>query len=67
MSTSFYYKTVGQPENANASIKAYLWQVVAYSQDNWVDYLLLGEFAANNYVLATIGLTPFFVNKGYHP
>ena len=21
----------------------------------------------NNYVLTTIGLTPFFINKGYHP
>ena len=66
MSISFYYKTAGQLENANASIKAYLWQVVAYSQDNWVDYLLLGEFTANNYILATIGLTLFFINKGYH-
>jgi hypothetical protein len=32
-----------------------------------VDYLLLGEFAVNNYVLTTTGLTPFFINKGYHP
>jgi hypothetical protein len=32
-----------------------------------VDYLLLSEFAVNNYVLTTIGLTPFFINKGYHP
>ena len=32
-----------------------------------MDYLLLGKFAANNYVLTTIGLTPFFTNKGYYP
>jgi hypothetical protein len=32
-----------------------------------VDHLLLGEFVANNYILTTIGLTPFFINKGYHP
>jgi len=67
MSISFYYETTGQLENANASIKAYLRQVVAYGQDNWVDYLLLGKFTANNYISATIGLTPFFANKGYHP
>ena len=66
MSTSFYHKTAGQPENTNASIKAYLRQVVAYGQDNWVDYLPLGKFTANNHVLTTIGLTPFFTNKGYH-
>jgi hypothetical protein len=32
-----------------------------------VDHFLLGEFTVNNYVLTTIGLTPFFINKGYHP
>ena len=32
-----------------------------------MDYLLLGKFTANNYVLTTIGLTPFFANKGYYP
>ena len=32
-----------------------------------MDYLLLGKFAVNNYILTTTGLTPFFVNKGYHP
>ena len=31
MSTSFHHETAGQPENANASMKAYLRQVVAYS------------------------------------
>ena len=67
MSTSFYHETAGQLENINASMKAYLRQVVAYSQDNWVDYLLLGEFTANNHVLTTIGLTLFFANKGYYP
>jgi hypothetical protein len=32
-----------------------------------VDYLPLGKFAVNNYVLIITGLTLFFVNKGYHP
>ena len=32
-----------------------------------MDYLLLGKFVANNYILTTIGLTPFFINKGYYP
>jgi len=32
-----------------------------------VDYFLLGEFVVNNYILTIIGLTPFFINKGYHP
>ena len=32
-----------------------------------MDYFPLGEFVVNNYVLTTIGLTLFFVNKGYYP
>ena len=32
-----------------------------------MDYFLLSKFIANNYILITIGLTPFFINKGYHP
>ena len=32
-----------------------------------MDYLLLNKFIANNYVLTIIGLTPFFINKGYYP
>ena len=32
-----------------------------------VDYLPLNKFIVDNYVLTTIGLTPFFINKGYHP
>ena len=32
-----------------------------------MDYLPLGEFTVNNHILTIIGLTPFFVNKGYYP
>ena len=32
-----------------------------------MDYLLLGKFIANNYILTTTGLTLFFINKGYYP
>jgi hypothetical protein len=54
-------------ENVNASIKAYLQQVVTYNQDNWMDHLPLSKFTVNNYILTTTGLTLFFANKGYHP
>ena len=32
-----------------------------------MDYLPLNEFVVNNHVLTTTGLTPFFINKSYHP
>ena len=38
-----------------------------YQQDNWSKLLLLAEFAYNNTPSATTGISPFFVNKGYHP
>ena len=38
-----------------------------YQQDNWLDLLPLAEFAYNNAPSATTGVSPFFVNKGYHP
>ena len=32
-----------------------------------MDWLLIVEFAANNAVLETIGVSPFFANYGFHP
>ncbi len=38
-----------------------------YQQDNWALLLPLVEFAYNNAMSATTGISPFFTNKGYHP
>ena len=38
-----------------------------YQQDNWYTLLPLAEFAYNNTPSATMGISPFFANKGYHP
>ncbi len=38
-----------------------------YQQDNWAPLLPLAEFTYNNAMSATTGVSPFFVNKGYHP
>jgi len=37
-----------------------------YQQDNWSELLPLAEFAYNNALSTTTGITPFFANKGYH-
>ena len=37
-----------------------------YQQDNWALLLPLAEFTYNNAASATTGISPFFVNKGYH-
>ncbi len=36
-------------------------------QDNLVHWLPLAEFAFNNSVHASTGVTPFFTEKGFHP
>ena len=38
-----------------------------YQQDNWYQLLPLGEFVYNNAPSATMKVTPFYANKGYHP
>ena len=38
-----------------------------YHQDDWVDWLPLAEFAANNAVSETTGVSPFFANYGFNP
>src|ERR1700730_12999613 len=57
----------GQMEQTNQMLKQYLCCYCNYQQDNWSDLLPLVEFAYNNALSATTGISPFFANKGYHP
>ena len=36
-------------------------------QDNWSTWLPMAEFADNNAQSAATGMTPFYLNKGFHP
>jgi hypothetical protein len=38
-----------------------------YYQDDWVDWLPLAEFATNNVVSETTGVSPFFANYRFNP
>ena len=66
-SSAHHPETDGQTENANKVMKNYLRAYVNYTQDNWVDYLSDAEFAANNHVNVSTGMTPFFADHGFHP
>src|SRR5258708_4754329 len=57
----------GQMEQVNQVLEQYLWAYTNYQQDNWALLLPLAEFAYNNAPSATMGLSPFYANKGYHP
>lgn len=67
LSSAHHPETDGQTENANKVMKNYLRAYVKYSQDDWVDFLPDAEFAANNHINTSTGMTPFFADHGYHP
>jgi len=55
-----------QTKRANQTLEHYLRMYCNYQQDNWLDLLPLAEFAYNNAPSAMTGVSPFFMNKGYH-
>ena len=57
----------GQTKHMNQTLEQYLHVYCNYQQDNWSELLPLAEFAYNNALSATTGVSPFFANKGYHP
>ena len=66
--TSGYHpKGDGQTKRMNQTLKQYLHIYCNYQQDNWSKLLPFVEFAYNNTLNTTTGVSPFFVNKGYHP
>ena len=48
-------------------MKQYLRTFVSYQQDDWPSWLPVAEFVSNNTMSEATKVTPFFVNKGYHP
>lgn len=67
LSTAYHPETDGQTEIANAYLEQYLRQFVDHTQGDWEQWTPMAEFAANNAVSSSTGVTPFFANKGYHP
>src|SRR5215470_2630708 len=48
-------------------IEQYLRLFVNYRQDDWAEWLPLGEFSYNNRIQASTRQTPFMLNTGRHP
>ena len=66
-SSAWHPETDGQTEIVNATINRYLRGFVSFTQNDWVDWLPLAEFATNNQVNESTGISPFFANYGYNP
>jgi hypothetical protein len=67
MSTAFHPQTHWQTERMNAGMEQYLRVFVNHQQDDWVQWLPLAEFAANNGVSESIKYTLFFAVQGVDP
>ncbi len=66
--TSGYHPEAnGQTECANQTLEQYICIYCSYQQDNWGLLLPIAEFAYNNVLNTSTGISPFFANKGYHP
>jgi hypothetical protein len=52
---------------AEPNSRAVLEGVINHLQDDWLHWLLLAEFAYNNSLCSLTGLTPFDVERAYHP
>jgi hypothetical protein len=57
----------GQTERVNSGIEQYLRAFMNFHQNDWVQWLPLAEFAANNVISETTGVSPFFANYGFNP
>jgi hypothetical protein len=66
-STAFHPQTDGQTERTNRTLEQILRMYVSYAQDDWDHYLALAEYAYNNSVQASTGITPFYADLGRHP
>ncbi|GMF41143.1 unnamed protein product [Phytophthora fragariaefolia] len=66
MSTAAHPETDGQTERVNRVLEDVL-RSYATSFSGWSKFLPLAEFALNNAVHASTGVTPFFANNARHP
>ncbi|ETP24191.1 hypothetical protein F441_02769 [Phytophthora nicotianae CJ01A1] len=66
MSTASHPETDGLTERANRVVEDVL-RSFATSFTSWTSFLSMVEFANNNAVHSSTGLTPFFINFGRHP
>ena len=67
MSTAFHPATDGASERANRTVQQMLRCFVDARQSNWAKLLPVVEYAHNDSVNTTTGLTPFFLLYGSQP
>lgn len=66
-SSAYHPETNGQTERTNQEMEQFLRTYTNWAQDDWALWLPIAEFAGNNAVSSTTGVSPFFANYGFHP
>ncbi len=66
MSTAYHSQTDEQSKQMNQMVKTYLRHYINKNQNNWVQLLLMTQFAYNNTQNETIEETPFWANYEYN-
>jgi len=67
LSSAYHPETDGQTENANAAMEQVLRAYTSYAQDDWVDWLPMAQFEANNTVSESTQASPFLICYGQNP
>jgi hypothetical protein len=67
MSTAFRPQTDGLTERENRTVIQTLTCVLQDLGGDWEDHLTAVEFAMNNAINASTGVSPFFMTRGRHP
>lgn len=67
LSTAFHPESDGQTKRMNAILEQYLRAFISYLQDDWEEWTAMAEFAMNNSLSETTGISPFLANSGQHP
>ena len=67
MSISYHAQTDGQTERVNSVVEQYLREYCNYQLDNLAELLTMSEFAYNNTISMSTGITPFYAMYGDHP
>jgi hypothetical protein len=66
-STAFHPQTDGQTERMNRVLEEMLRHYISPTCDDWDEHLFAVEFAVNNAVNASTGVSPFYMMYGEHP
>ena len=67
LTSAYHPQTDGQTERQNQTLEQYLRCFCSLEQDDWALWISVGEFAYNDSVHATTGVTPFQACTGTSP